>query len=395
MGKCKFDVNWLSKRDSLGYNVSDWCAKKSELEFFCKVCVDAYTCQKGWYSLAQHVGTSRHQANAKEKIGPLQLHLAGSAQTAKQSADGTQTQPEPSTSVGSATEVTQVETNEESVLDDKKTLIMFSKKDESVKAEILWALHTVVHDESAASCEGIADTFKAMFPCNASDKFSMGRTKVAYIITEALHPFFRDSLLRDVKSSLYTVHYDETTNTKNMKELQVRVRFWHTERQEVQCHHLETFFIGQATGDILHEYILKAVDNAGLSLQNMLMLSSDGPNVNKKVWRLVNEAVKTSRSGKSLIDIGTCNIHIMHNAFLKGLQEHGQIVSDVIIKIYYFFEGWPTRNEAYEAVQKQMGVPLHAFIKHVPSRWLTLLPAANRIVEQWSAITEYILSLCC
>ena len=61
---------------------------------------------------------------------------------------------------------------------------MFSKKDESVKAEILWALHTVVHDESAASCEGIADTFQAMFPCNAFDKFSMGRTKVAYILTE-------------------------------------------------------------------------------------------------------------------------------------------------------------------------------------------------------------------
>ena len=56
MGKCKFDINWLSKRDSLGYNVSDWCAKKSELEFFCKVCVDAHTCQKEWYALSQHVG---------------------------------------------------------------------------------------------------------------------------------------------------------------------------------------------------------------------------------------------------------------------------------------------------------------------------------------------------
>lgn len=136
---------------------------------------------------------------------------------------------------------------------------------------------------------------------------------------------------------------------------------------------------------------MKAVDNAGLPLQNMLMLSSDGPNVNKKVLRLVNEAVKVCRSGKSLIDIGTCNIHIMHNAFMKGLQAHGQIISDVIITIYYFFDGWPTRNEQYETVQKQMGVPLHAFIKHVPSRWLTLLPVAERIIEQWSTVTEYFL----
>lgn len=48
---------------------------------------------------------SRHQLNAKTKIGPLQLHLSGSAQAAKQSADGTLTQPEPSTSVASAAEV--------------------------------------------------------------------------------------------------------------------------------------------------------------------------------------------------------------------------------------------------------------------------------------------------
>ena len=68
----------------------------------------------------------------------------------------------------------------------------------------------------------------------------------------------------------------------------------------MQCHHLETFFIGQPTDDILHSHILKAVDNAGLSLQNMLMLSSDGPNVNM-VFRLVIEAVTAYRSGKSLI----------------------------------------------------------------------------------------------
>jgi len=53
--------------------------------------------------------------------------------------------------------------------------------DASVKAEITWALHTVLHDQSAASCEGIADTFKAMFPCIASDSFAMGRTKVSLV----------------------------------------------------------------------------------------------------------------------------------------------------------------------------------------------------------------------
>jgi len=88
-------------------------------------------------------------------------------------------------------------------------LVTESKKDASIKAKIIWALHMVLHDQSAASCEGIAHTFKAMFPCIASDSFAMGRTKVAYIITEALHPFFRENMLHAVKLSLYTVHYNE------------------------------------------------------------------------------------------------------------------------------------------------------------------------------------------
>ena len=113
---------------------------------------------------------------------------------------------------------------------------------------------------------------------------------------------------------LYTVHYDETTNTKSQKELQIKVLFWHEDKQEVECHHLETCFIGQATGDILHSYILKAVDNACLPLQNMLMLSSDGPTVNKKVFRLVNEAVKACRSGNSLtLELATYILCIMHS----------------------------------------------------------------------------------
>ena len=85
MGKCKFDVSWLTKRDTLGYNVSDWYAEKSEHEFFCKVCLDTYMCQKGWHSVVQHVGTGHHQVNAKVKIGPLQLHLSGSTHLPKQS----------------------------------------------------------------------------------------------------------------------------------------------------------------------------------------------------------------------------------------------------------------------------------------------------------------------
>jgi len=46
---------------------------------------------------------------------------------------------------------------------------------------------------------------------------------------------------------------------------------------------LESFFIGHGTAEILHEQILKAIDNANLPLSRMLMVESDGP-VEKKLF---------------------------------------------------------------------------------------------------------------
>ena len=83
--------------------------------------------------------------------------------------------------------------------------------------------------------------------------------------------------------------------------------------------------------------------------------------------------------------VGTCTLHTAHNAFRRGLEEFGNDVSQLIISIYYYFDGWPARWNDYCQIQQETGVK-HHFIKHTPSRWLTLELAASRIVEQWNAI---------
>lgn len=102
----------------------------------------------------------------------------------------------------------------------------------------------------------------------------------------------------------------------------------------------------------------------------------------------MNEEMKIIRK-KPLLEIGSCNIHISHNAFLKGLQEYGSDVQDFVLDLYYFFHGWPQREEDFQMIQDQLGLPKHKFIKHVTSRWLTLSDAAQRIIEQWLAIKKY------
>ncbi|XP_067136817.1 uncharacterized protein [Centruroides vittatus] len=230
-----------------------------------------------------------------------------------------------------------------------------------------------------------------MFPkTKLPEGISMSEKKLRYLITEALAPYFQKKMLEEAHSSFFTISYDETSNVESKKELQIMIRFWSEQTEQVVCRHLNTCLLGRADAETLHTYIIKAIDDANLSLHKLLMIGSDGPNVNQKVLRLFKEDVLGIRK-KSLVDIGTCTIHIIHNTYLKALHELGEDASELIVAVYRFFDGWPARWESYEAVQEKLKLPKHRFIKHSTTRWLTFHVAASRLIEQWEGITYYFL----
>lgn len=83
-----------------------------------------------------------------------------------------------------------------------------------------------------------------------------------------------------------------------------------------------------------------AINHANLPLRKLLMLGSDGPNVNKSVFKLVNAEVVLVRS-QSLLFIGTCFIHKVHNSFSKGLEEFGQDTADFVVSLHNFIHCYP------------------------------------------------------
>ncbi|CAH0547288.1 unnamed protein product [Brassicogethes aeneus] len=104
---------------------------------------------------------------------------------------------------------------------------------------------------------------------NFKSQFDSGLEKNYYYATEALGPHFRSQLLNDVLNEYFCLQYDETTNTGKFKELQVSIRFWSRKEQQIVTNHLETLFLGSATGDILMKYLMEAITNAELPLSNV------------------------------------------------------------------------------------------------------------------------------
>lgn len=220
--------------------------------------------------------------------------------------------------------------------------------------------------------------------------FAMARTKAGYYLTDALSPYFRSIQRKDMDGVKYTLLYDETTNNARKKELMLGVRYWSNSIDRVVSEHLQTFFIGSAKAVDLHPKLLEGINNAHVREGDLLMLGADGPNVNKAVHRLMNESLLLTRK-KPLIDIGSCNIHTVHNGFEKGLDQLGNDGSDLIIYIHDFFEHHPVRWEDFAAIVTSPKFSLEELnvMKHVVTRWLTIGPAAERILYLWDPLIEY------
>jgi len=110
--------------------------------------------------------------------------------------------------------------------------------------------------------------------------------------------------------------FDEQTNNQNKKQLDLLVRYWSLKKGLVVTRYYRTILLGHAQATVVAGGILESFTTDGIDIKKILMLSRDNPNVNKTVERLINDAMK--KVDGELLNIGPCNLHIVHNGFKVG-----------------------------------------------------------------------------
>ena len=84
-----------------------------------------------------------------------------------------------------------------------------------------------------------------------------------------------------------------------------------------------SFFFGCATGDYILELFLQLQENENkqncpLPWDALANLSSDSSNIIFKIWWLLETNLK-EMGRKGLLPFINCTIHVVHNAFHKGI----------------------------------------------------------------------------
>ena len=395
--KTRFQNSWLTKRDKNGFEFGTWCQPTDDpFVARCRVCcVDINVSNSGSFALKQHSEKKKHLSKTGLSEPKTQTKFVSPKITNFVSADREQKDKETSNTPPKS-----------KPKEAENKLICLTDEDLQIRSEIVWALKVCQANYSFASCSDLKKVFAAMFPDSAiASNFGLSRSKVSYLISHGLGPYFTRQLVNLIKScpdTYFTLHFDETTTIQIKKQMNLLVRFFSTREVDsvtvgaVEIRFLSSFTFGHAFGQDVAEAIVSKLDELDLPLERLLSISTDGPNVNKTIKRLLNESVKKARGNGSpgLVDVGFCTIHAVSNSFRKAIEHFGKPIEDLVINLYYFFKMSSARREDFEKVQHDLGMdePLH-FVRHVQTRWLTLIDAVERLVVRYDAAVKFFLEV--
>lgn len=293
-----------------------------------------------------------------------------------------------------ATSTNAVSPNPESVpvssqpASQRRGIEYFIERDKTTKAEILWCLQTVSCHLSLSTAAKCVNAFKLMFEDSAAAKsLALGYTKIAYLIVHGLAPFFRKEILDDIsKGDYFVVSFDESLNKISTKEqMDFFLRYWSKKKNEVISRYIGSQFLGHTTAADLLEAFKSEINANSLNLNRILQVSMDGPNVNLKFLKDLKENLKDNPDSPSPLEIGTCGLHTLHNAFKTSMKNSCWNIAKFLRDIHNVFYNVPARRADYIRLTGSERFPL----KFCPVRWLQNQPVAERAIKMLPYLQKY------
>lgn len=395
-GKCRFQDIWLEEE-----KWRLWLRKgNGSYSGFCTLCkkyIDVS--HSGLGAIKSHEKGKKHSEfeNNNKSGKQLTLHCFKAIES---SSTGT-TDSMPSTSASHQNTLGETSTfsipscsNTVGLITDEPTssskLSSFLVKDCVTKAEILWATYCVVTHTSNRSGGAATDLFPLMFPDSSiASKIQLHKDKIAYSVTYGLGPYFSKMVASSaIKSPFFSLSVDESLNDICQKQqMDVMINFWDCENNCVSTRYLTSSFLERSRAVDLLEKIINCISESNLSLQNLVQLSTDGPNVNLKVIADLNSHLKnTFNTDREILDIGTCSLHIVNGAYKTAHAKVDWKLNQFMRALYRLFKNYPSRRAVYRQITNSSVFPQ----KFCAVRWTENSGVLRRCLEMLPHLKTYV-----
>ena len=104
----------------------------------------------------------------------------------------------------------------------------------------------------------------------------------------------------------------------------------------------------------------------------------DGPNVNWKIFKDLNEELNDTGTG--LLNVGSCGLHTLHNAFKASVKDMGV---DVYLKsLFIIFDETPARREDFMEMLDHDQNPCFG-LRFCNHRWLENILVHDQVLKYY------------
>ena len=193
------------------------------------------------------------------------------------------------------------------------TMSKFTLTQEQHKAELLWALKSVMSHFSYNSSQDIGDVFRAKYPdSKIAQQWSCGATKLSFLIWNCTLLLLAEL----TEAPCFVLSFDESFNPELQQEQMDFVERYFAQGM-VKTRYLTSAFLGHTRAEDLKAKFEEAVSD--LNVKKLAQVSMDGPHVNWKLLDMLEQDQSSQDQYPDFLNVGSFSLHVVHGTFHSGM----------------------------------------------------------------------------
>lgn len=254
-------------------------------------------------------------------------------------------------------------------------------------AEATFVFHTVKHAHSYNSADCSSSLFSTMFSdSKTAGEFKCARTKCTRIALKVLGKQSQNIIINDITSNNlpYSVATD-ASNKGNIKMFPLVLRnFLKTEGTKTKL--LSFYECAEEKSVTIANSMIEKLKPTGINVNQIIAFGADNSNVNFGRHQSVYTELKKTNS--NILGMG-CLCHVLSN-FIRNAQSVLHFDFEyIIIKIFNEFSSHTKRVEHLKEFYEFCDISYSDILRNVPTRWLSLVPAVERLYRNFEPIKSY------
>jgi len=264
-----------------------------------------------------------------------------------------------------------------------------SEEKRVIAAEVSFVYHSIRHHHSYLSMECGMKLSHKLFPDSSlCKKVHCARTKAEAIAKNVLSPLSIENHLKSIQNKKFSVSID-ASNKGNIKLFPLALQYFSID-YGIENFVLDFYEDFNESSAAIYDNIIRILRLNDLKIENISGFCADNASVNYGIHKSVFQNLKYEND---LILKANCNCHVIHNAAKFGLFKLSLDIENLVIKIYNHFSTSAVKSNALKSCFEYTENEYKTILRHVPTRWLSLFKAVDRLIVNLEGVKSYFLGV--